>query len=81
MRNRVNPEWIKTVKAELDELKRLDEIQNFNKVLSYNPSIQWLITYLTSINLSFKVINLGAGVKRITTDTSICPKCGGTGKC
>jgi hypothetical protein len=27
------------------------------------------------------VIQLGAGVKRVTTDVHTCPKCNGTGRC
>jgi len=36
---------------------------------------------LTSAGVPFKVIQLGAGVNRVTTETDQCPKCHGTGKC
>ncbi len=42
---------------------------------------KWLVRHLANKNISFRVINMGAGVKKITTDVSTCPKCGGTGKC
>lgn len=42
---------------------------------------QFLVLELSQFNIPFKVINLGAGVTRITTEVDTCPKCKGTGKC
>jgi hypothetical protein len=36
---------------------------------------QALIEWMSKNNIAFKVYNLGAGVKRITSDTDICPCC------
>ncbi len=44
-------------------------------------AMAWLVMYLSDVGISFKLMNLGAGVKKLTTDVSICPKCHGTGKC
>ena len=54
---------------------------NINEVLSSDQPTKWLVTQLAARNISFKVINLGAGVRRVTTETSTCPKCNGTGRC
>lgn len=40
---------------------------------SFLPAAQWLIIQLTKNKIPFKLINLGAGVKRITTETDTCP--------
>lgn len=40
-----------------------------------NIVAKWLIASLSGKNVPFKVYNLGAGVKRITTDTDECPCC------
>jgi len=40
-----------------------------------NIAIRWLIVQLTTKGLLYKVYNLGAGVKRVTTDTDKCPCC------
>ena len=42
---------------------------------SYNNWAQTVIKVLALSNRPFKVYNLGAGVKRITTKTDICPCC------
>lgn len=46
-----------------------------------NLSAQFLVLRLTEANIPFRIINLGAGLKKITTETDICPKCKGTGRC
>jgi hypothetical protein len=48
---------------------------------SFNQAVQWLILRLTEADIPFRLIQLGAGVKRVTTETDQCPKCHGTGKC
>lgn len=42
-------------------------------------AIQWLILELNARKISFKVLNLGAGVKTITTIVNTCPVCKGKG--
>ena len=42
---------------------------------------QHLILMLASEGIPYRVVDLGCGVKEITTDTSVCPRCRGTGKC
>ena len=61
----------------LDELNKTGSI---DKTISFNKASQWLILTLTEKNIAFRVFNLGAGVKRITTATDWCPKCKGTGR-
>jgi len=66
---KVNPNWLK---------KRESEIANnlpIDVTTSFNSAIQALIIRLTLANKSFKLYNLGAGVKRVTTDTDKCPCC------
>ena len=43
-------------------------------------AMTWLALRLAERGIPFKVLNLGAGVKKITTKVDICPKCRGTGK-
>jgi len=78
---RINPEWIEDVKTGVGNYLSDSGGMHFERVLRFNRATQWLVEYLTVKGVAFKVINLGAGVKRITTDTSVCPKCNGTGKC
>jgi hypothetical protein len=40
-----------------------------------NMCIQYLVCALDRRKRPFKIYNLGAGVKRITTDTESCPCC------
>lgn len=71
----INNKWQKEIISKCEKNLEIDEIISFNK------ATQWLISYLAERKIAFKVINLGAGVKRITTNVNICPKCSGTGKC
>jgi len=48
---------------------------------SFNLAVQWLVLRLTEASIPFRLIQLGAGVKRVTTETDQCPKCHGTGRC
>lgn len=83
---RWNPEWIDARTAEiehLDPLKRdSDEVRKeIDLTLSDNLAVQWMICRLAEKGIPFRLIQLGAGVRRITTKTDICPKCNGTGRC
>ena len=53
----------------------------FVKVTSCNVLAKIVVLYLTDAGIPFKVLQMGAGVKKITTDVAICPKCKGLGKC
>jgi len=68
-RERINPAWQEDIRKKLAAQQGIDVIQSFT------PCIQWLIGELTRRDLPYKLYNLGAGVKRLTTDTDICPCC------
>lgn len=68
MRQVLNPKW-------KDRISELINIGHIDETNSYNIAIQWIITELTTRGIPFKLFNLGAGVKRITTETDICPCC------
>lgn len=65
----VNPVWIKERKKEILEGRVTDITSSFNR------AVQVLITLLVDQNIPYKIYNLGAGVKRLTTNTNICPLC------
>ncbi len=71
----INPEWQEKVKMTYRHRRVVEEVVNSLK------AAQWLIEWLANRRIGFKVINLGAGVRRITTYTEVCPKCNGTGRC
>lgn len=61
---------------------RLDRHLDIDETLTHNGTVKFLVKKLSDRGISFSLVNLGAGVKRITTkDTHICPKCNGTGRC
>jgi len=66
---RVNPNWLS------EKLHTLDYTGELDVTVSYNKAAQSLIEALSVRDKMFKVYNLGAGVKRITTDTEVCPCC------
>lgn len=78
---KVNPEWKKEILESIDRDRKENRDVKLDKLTTYTPAIQWLIATLSKMEIPFRLINLGAGVKKITTDTSTCPKCNGTGKC
>ena len=66
---RINPGWIEERKEEIRKGYSIDITTSFNK------AAQALVILLSNANTPFKLYNLGAGVKRITTKTDICPCC------
>ena len=73
MGRRINLEWIKDRKEEV-------RTNSFVTVTTgYNPAAQWLIAYLDFNEIPIKVVNLGAGVKKIIVAKNTCPHCGGKG--
>ena len=66
---RVSREWFNKCLEELDGKRRIDITVNLN------IAARALVTALDRRGILYKVYNLGAGVKRITTDTDTCPCC------
>ena len=69
MASRVNPAWVLEMRKAADNRKKIDA------TLSFNAAAQELIQILSFRDIPFKIYNLGAGVKRITTETDTCPCC------
>lgn len=73
----INEKWKNRICDEI--ILKLHPIGNENRVIdettSFLPAVQWLIMQLAKNGIPFKLINLGAGVKRITTETNTCPCC------
>lgn len=69
MAARVSPSWLKERKEEIRKGYVIDITTSFNK------AAQALIICLSDADTPFKLYNLGAGVKRITTKTDVCPCC------
>ena len=65
----ISKAWAEGVVAKLDAGEAIDVTTSFNK------AIAWLIEVLSRRNIPFKLYQLGAGVKRVTTDTDCCPMC------
>lgn len=70
---RVSPNWMNEKRKEVAEGRFSFE------VISYNPAAQWLIAFLARQDIPCNVVNLGAGVQRITVAEKVCPHCGGKG--
>ena len=65
----INQKWV-------DEIVEKERTRSpIDETISFNTASQWLVTFLSLKNFPFKVYNLGAGVKRITTVTDMCPMC------
>ena len=65
----IAPQWAERMQESIDYHRPIDETTAFTK------AIQWLIVKLSKENTPFKLYNIGAGVKRITTNTETCPCC------
>jgi hypothetical protein len=65
----LNPKWVDQMQRRIDQTNDIDE------VLTAGPAIKWLIAALARVHRPFRVENLGAGVKRITTNTAVCGCC------
>ena len=66
-----NCQWALRIEEKLNANALIDEVCSANYISA------WLITKLARLDKPFKIYNLGAGVKRITTDTNVCPCCKG----
>jgi hypothetical protein len=51
----------------------------FEFISDHPLTTKWLIVKLNAQHVPFSKINMGNGVYRFTTDTTICPKCNGSG--
>jgi hypothetical protein len=72
---------IKEIADYKETVRQGQPVKPLELVTSINLGVQWLIVRLSKEGIPFKVLQLGAGVKRITTDVQVCPKCNGTGRC
>jgi hypothetical protein len=66
---RINPKFIEA------QTKLMQENAPIDVTSTYNQAIQWLIRELALRGRPYKLHQLGAGVKRVTTDTDVCPCC------
>lgn len=73
MNLRLNENW----KQEM--LKKIQE-PDFEYTTALTLAAKWIILQLSDKKYAFRVMNIGAGVKRITRRTDACPKCHGTGR-
>jgi len=64
---------------------KMEETIAFGNFTEYTTAIKVALTFivlrLNEAFTSYKILDLGAGVKKITTKVDTCPKCHGTGKC
>ena len=85
MRRALNPKWIDGMNAEIAAHKEAIKAGTAPKAISITTAcsqgVQWLILRLANEGIPYRLIMLGSGVKRITTDVEVCPKCNGTGRC
>lgn len=65
----INPNWKE------ERIKQIENNEDIDITISFNAAAKWLILKLSHENIPYKVINMGAGVKRITTITDVCPCC------
>ena len=81
----INSMWAARVTREVegyrDPLKRIGEKKEIDELVCDAKSLKWLVYVLAKSGIGFKLINVGGGVKRVTTDVEVCDKCGGTGRC
>ena len=75
MARRIDHKWAKKIADEVNS-------NSFKgRVVDHNINAKWLIGYLANKDIPVRVVNLGAGVKRITIAEHICPTCKGKGVC
>ncbi len=72
MRQVINEKWKEATRREIANSTKSEW------VVSFSPAATWLVSYLANQQIPCKVVNLGAGVKRIIIG-EVCPSCKGTG--
>ncbi len=78
---RINPASKERIYSILSHATEARIVPEIDEVIGYNPFAKWLIKLLATKGIAYRVINLGAGIKRIiTVDFDTCPKCNGTGR-
>jgi len=70
----INPKWAADIQEQLTQDRFVDFTGGFA------PAIRWLIVELTKRNKQFRVVNLGAGEKKVILEDCACPFCNGTGR-
>lgn len=72
----LNARWVQTMKDKVQS-QLLPGMYDFevDEVLSSNLAAKFLIKLLAAEGRPYKVHQLGAGVKHITTNTDTCPCC------
>jgi intergrase/recombinase len=82
---RINENWLNAqrdlFKAYQEAIRTQQVPPKIEVVSGESIILKWLIGSMANLGIPFQVINLGAGVKKVTTDVNVCPKCHGTGKC
>lgn len=74
MGRKISRKWMERMTTALNAEEPIDE------TFSFAPAAKWLIVKLATRDVPYRVINLGAGVKRITTtDAKVCAACKGKG--
>jgi len=81
MARHLSGEWKSLRIEEINRFKTDINPEPINLKLADNVAVRWLICEWMSKGIEYKLVNLGAGLKLLTTETDICPKCGGTGRC
>jgi hypothetical protein len=77
MAYRVNTAWLE---RQVENFTSTSNGGFYQVTVSGNPEAKALIARLSDRQIAFAVVNLGAGVKLITNQLDVCPKCHGTGK-
>jgi hypothetical protein len=72
---RLRIEWMNEVDKQIDRYKLFGE--HFNYTLSWIVAKRFLINKLLEKDIPYKIVNCGAGVSCITTNTYVCPLCKG----
>lgn len=83
MEHRLRDSWVE------EQLRKIEAVKNdtgfIKPVYSYTSSNsvvkRFIINALLKRSIPYKIIQHGAGITQITTETTICPKCGGKGRC
>ena len=73
-RPKVDREWQKKILQELDSGEKPSL-----KIFTSNAPAKWYIGVLAGRDIPIKVINLGAGVKKVILEEKVCSHCGGKG--
>ena len=66
---RVNPQWVTDA---VNEYRDYDFVE---RTTAFNKAIQALIIRFDNLGIMYRLYSLGAGVKKLTTDTDVCPCC------